>query len=50
MFLSKSINRDSQLYEMYLADILEVVGSVGDDREQDEEKKQIDAVVCLNVH
>ncbi|KAI5779511.1 hypothetical protein EDC01DRAFT_303291 [Geopyxis carbonaria] len=47
IYMSKSITRDSLLYDMYLANILEVVGSVGDDREQDEEKKQVDAVLAV---
>ena len=44
-FLAESITRESQLYELFLTDILQAVTAIGDEREKDAEKKLVDATV-----
>lgn len=48
--MAKSITRDSRLYEKYLADMLASVAAIGDEKESDQEKKQVDTVViCFSL-
>jgi len=44
-FLAESITTESQLYELFLTDVLHSVAAIGDEREKDTEKKRVDATV-----
>lgn len=43
--LAKAITSEMGLYSIYLTDMLEEIAAIGNEKEQNEEKRQADAVV-----